>query len=36
MDPTLCRAYAKDARDRFEEELTKQRRAADSAKQRRP
>jgi metallo-beta-lactamase class B len=36
IDPTLCRAYAKGARERFQEELTKQRRDAASAKQRRP
>lgn len=33
VDPTLCRAYAKGARVRFDEELTKQRRDAASAKQ---
>lgn len=36
MDPALCRAYAKDARASFAEELTKQRRAAALAKQQRP
>lgn len=36
MDPTLCRAYAKEARERFREELAKQRRDAASAKQQRP
>jgi metallo-beta-lactamase class B len=34
IDPTVCRAYAKDARESFAEELTKQRREA--AKQQRP
>lgn len=33
IDPTLCRAYATDARARFEEELTRQRRDAASAGQ---
>lgn len=32
IDPTLCRAYAKDARQSFEEELTKQRKAATSVR----
>jgi metallo-beta-lactamase class B len=36
VDPTRCRAYATRARDSFEKELTKQRRAADSSRQRRP
>ncbi len=36
VDPALCRAYAKDARESFEEELAKQRRDATSAKQQRP
>ena len=29
IDPTLCRAYAKDARESFEAQLAKQRAAAD-------
>ena len=33
IDPPRCRAYATDARESFEEELTKQRSAAASAKQ---
>ena len=36
VDPALCRAYAKDARESFEEELAKQRRDAASARQQRP
>jgi metallo-beta-lactamase class B len=36
VDTSLCRAYAQDARESFEEELTKQRRDAASARQRRP
>jgi metallo-beta-lactamase class B len=36
MDPALCRAYATDAREAFEEELAKQRSDAASARQRRP
>lgn len=32
IDPTLCREYAKDARESFEEELAKQRKAAASAR----
>lgn len=32
IDPTLCRAYAKDAQESFEQELAKQRREAGSAK----
>lgn len=33
IDPTLCRAYANGSRESFEEKLTKQRKAAVSAKQ---
>lgn len=36
IDPTLCRAYADDARESFEEKLTKERRDAASAKRQRP
>jgi metallo-beta-lactamase class B len=36
IDPALCRAYAKNARESFAEELTKQRRDAALAKQQRP
>lgn len=36
IDPALCRAYAKDARESFAEELTKQRRDAAWAKRQRP
>ena len=36
IDPSLCRAYANDAREGFAEELTTQRKDATSAKQRRP
>ena len=36
IDPALCRAYARDAREEFEEELTKQRWDAASARKRRP
>lgn len=36
IDPALCRAYAKDARESFAEELTKQRRDAALAKRQRP
>ena len=36
IDPTRCRAYAQDARESFEEELTKQRRDAAAAKPQRP
>ena len=36
IDPALCRAYAKGAREGFAEELAKQRRDADLAKQQRP
>lgn len=36
VDPALCRAYARDARETFEEELTKQRRSAAATRQRRP
>lgn len=36
VDPTRCRAYASGARERFEEELTKQRQAAASAGAQRP
>lgn len=36
IDPTLCRAYAKDARESFEENLTMQHGDAASAKQHRP
>jgi metallo-beta-lactamase class B len=35
IDPTLCRAYANDARESFEEELTKQRKEAAKAKHQR-
>ena len=35
IDPTLCRAYANDARESFEEELAKQRKGAALAKQQR-
>lgn len=35
IDPTLCRAYASDARESFEEELTKQRKGAAKAKHQR-
>ncbi len=36
IDPTLCRTYAKDARESFEEALTKQRSDAASAKSQTP
>jgi len=36
IDPALCRAYAKDARESFADELTKQLRDAALAKQQRP
>lgn len=36
VDPTRCRGYANGARERFEQELTKQRRDAASARQQRP
>lgn len=36
IDPSLCRGYAKDAREGFEEERVKQRKAADVVRRRRP
>jgi metallo-beta-lactamase class B len=36
VDPALCRAYAQDARETFDEQLAKQRRDAAAARLRRP